>query len=198
MNTIKTVTKKYVGVFMAKSNILTVCISAPPPLCDFIICVKDDCGNTMSEVKCANGNTDISLPDGKFKICVTGPACAAPRMQERWVEFFGEDPNESGCFTLSFIFSDICGFPPPPPPPPSPPPYYPPPIFPPHHPVYPSYPSYPASPIYPAYPVANWEFRFKPPYCANGDRHKCPPPPCKPPCKTKCKPGRHCGITFFR
>jgi hypothetical protein len=190
---------------MAKSNILTVCITAPPALCDFSICVKDDCGNIMSETQCANGNIDIYLPDGKFKICVTGPACAAPRMQERWVEFCSADPNESGCFTLSFIFSDICGFPAPPPPPPSPPPYYPPhhPPHPPNHPnppgypPHPIYPAYPAQPLFPAYPVANWEFRFKPPYCANGDRKKCVPPP-PPPCKPKCKPGRHSGITWFR
>jgi hypothetical protein len=123
-------------------------------------------------------------------------------MQERWVEFCGSDPNESGCFTLSFIFSDICGFPPPPPPPPCPPPC-PPPYYPPHpphypHPPHPPHPPYhpypPVYPVYPAYPVANWEFRFKPPYCANGDRNKCAPPPCKP----KCKPGRHSGISWFR
>lgn len=193
---------------MAKSNTLTVCITAPPSLCDFIICVKDEDGRTMAEETFSGGGCDISLPDGKFKVCAAGNACAAPRVQERWVQFCGADPCTSECFSVSFIFDDICSSHRPPPPiygPPCPPPYAPCPFCHNHDPhclhCHPNYvpcpychnphcrgecrrsvPCSPYYPYYPQFPVANWQFHYKEPVCGPDGRKICPPPQkCPPP-----------------
>jgi hypothetical protein len=177
---------------MAKSNVLTVCITAPANLCGFIICVKDDCGRVMAEERAEVGSLDISLPDGKFKVCVTGNDCAAPRIQERWVEFCGTDPNVSECFSLEFLFYDICGYPHPPYAPPYPPHFPVPPHFPappcPPPPCHGNVPCSPYYPYYPQFPVANWQFRFKEPTCGPDGRKKPTPPPCAPKCPPPCKP----------
>jgi hypothetical protein len=196
---------------MAKSNVLTVCITAPESLCGFIICVKDDCGNIMAEERADCGSCDIFLPDGKFKVCVTGNDCAAPRIQERWVQFSCGDPNVSECFSVSFIFDDICGHRPCPPPYPYPPIY----PVPPHYPIPPA-PPYPCPPppchgnvpcspyfpYYPQFPVANWQFRFKEEKCGPDGRKKPCAPAClpdkpKPPCK-KPRQNRFCGLVKFK
>jgi hypothetical protein len=128
----------------------------------YTITVYDSSGKAVCGAQTAGGVQDFVLPDGEYKISVTGDAYASPRMQQRWLTICSKDPQMhlNTHFGVIFVFDRVSGTVQPPKPLPCPNKPKPCPNMPAHQPCCRRHPCAPVqSPFMPSMYVAEWEKR---------------------------------------
>ncbi|MDR0987532.1 MAG: hypothetical protein LBL98_07575 [Ruminococcus sp.] len=89
-----------------KNNILNIEIYTEGGFpAKYTVTVYNACGENVAGAKLCGRNEEFVLPDGEYKIEVSGDAYSSPRMQQRWITICGQSPE---ChFGLNFIFGRI-------------------------------------------------------------------------------------------